>query len=161
MVSMKGASEKILVEDGRAALIRELSRAGRNYVDEAFANWLHNDLTGMKQTLRLVLAEQGALNQYQTVSVLGFGAALESLSESQHKLFVSRLRWLAGREPIVDGVPAPFCADSPALFGVALGCKSLDNPEISDDVRSWLLRFLQFSHERAESDNVRCVVGIE
>ncbi len=150
-MSAEGVAQ-LLLADAEAALQRQRELAERNWVDEVFGAWLDQNTTVLNQLIRNALAEEGAVYKYQTVAALGYCASAGALDQDGMQLLSGRLLWLAGREPFIDSVPAPFCTDPVALLGIALGAAGIADASIKNKVREWFLRFSRstYDDERTE-----------
>jgi hypothetical protein len=104
---------------------------------------------------------QGADQDFQTIAILGFAADAGLLSELQVEALKRGLTRLAGRSPMVSGVPMAFCADAPGILGIALGTRSIKNPIVTGHVVGWVTKFLRTSYERGGADDwQRCLFAV-
>jgi hypothetical protein len=156
------AAGELLFNDARAALARELATlVGRNDLNEAFVAWLlptqHIGLT-IQGPARVAAGHAGAQRTYQDVAVLGFAAAAGTIEPPQRDALNTGLKWLAGREPFVDGSPMGFCTDAVALLGVALGATRIGEDATKGAVADWMGKFLSKCYEmRGVHDWQRCL----
>ena len=68
------------------------------------------------------------------------------------------LERLAGRRPVVDEIPMPFCSDAVGILGVALGTRSLADSSVSAKIVSWLSSFLPTIYDLDGTENwQRCL----
>lgn len=141
------AVAEVLLCDARNTLLREVSPlAGRHDHQEAFAAWLlpGNDCgVRMDGAIRSALTAAGAGRTYREVAVLGYAAHACRLDEAGMATLAAGLRWLTAREPVVSGVPMPFCTDSVGLLGVALAARALAEEGLKRSAVSWLARCLE------------------
>jgi hypothetical protein len=104
---------------------------------------------------------QGADQDFQTIAILGFAADAGLLSELQVEALKRGLTRLAGRSPVVNGVPMAFCADAPGILGVALGTRSIRDPILTGQAVAWIAKFLRTSYERGGADDwQRCLFAV-
>lgn len=78
-----------LLADARAALRRRVADADRTELSRAFARWLLDDRDSDGELVALVsnaATRQGALQDFPTVAILGFGQTLEFVVRNRHKL---------------------------------------------------------------------------
>ena len=152
-----------LLADARAALRRRASEDGRTELSRTFAAWLLRE-TETSADFALLVSEaatrQGALQDFQTVAILGFGAHAGILGAQQLEALKRGLHRQAGREVVIDGLPVGFCSDAVGILGVALGTKTLADAELTDQVLKWTSKFLKnsFDAERTE-DWHRCLLA--
>jgi hypothetical protein len=103
---------------------------------------------------------EGAGQDFQTVAILGFAAYAGVLSERELTALKKGLGRVAGRIPVVSGVPMPFCGDAVGILGVALGTAVIANPEVTGQVVGWAMRFLKRAYERDRAEDwQRCLLA--
>lgn len=154
--------DELLLSDARKALVRELAvLAGRNDLDEALAAWLlpTQDIgLTVQGPARTAAARVGAERTYRDVAVLGFAAAAGSIEPAQRKILNEGLKWVAGREPFMEGLPTGLCTDAVALLGIALGAKSAGEDAARRAIADWTSKFLAKCYEmRGVQDWQRCL----
>jgi hypothetical protein len=82
------------------------------------------------------------------------------LSEPELSALKKGLSRLAGRSPVVNGVPMPFCADAVGMLGIALGTAVIADAEVTGRVVGWVTRFLKSAYERDRAaDWQRCLLA--
>ncbi|MBL8227242.1 MAG: hypothetical protein JNL98_02140 [Bryobacterales bacterium] len=138
-----------------------MTDAERPELSKAFAGWLLGNTKpgGELASLASAAAErEGALQDFQTVAILGFGASAGILGGVQTSALKKGLRRQIGREVVIDEVPAAFCSDAVGILGVVLGTKAIADTELTSDVVKWLSKFLKNSYEgRCTEDWQRCL----
>ncbi|RYZ79579.1 MAG: hypothetical protein EOP04_27485, partial [Proteobacteria bacterium] len=152
----------ILLSDARDDLIKRItlfhSEAQRNQrvLEPSLCFWLEiESLVGETNSLdefyKFVM-EVSTLQDHRQIAALGLGVAsyqrrevplLPGLVDS----FSDRLRWQIGCEPRINGRLQPFCSDSLALFGLALGVNALEE-SLKSELVQWLSGFLSESYLR-------------
>ena len=160
MVSVSATSE-FLLADARAALRRRVAEVGRTELSRAFGAWLLGDAetdSGFVPLLNEAATREGALQDFPTVAILGFGADAGILASEQIEALRKGLRRQAGREVLMDGLPVAFCSDAVGVLGVALGTKSVADKELRGQVLNWASRFLKSSYEAERTEDwQRCL----
>ena len=141
-------TSEFLLSDVRAALQRGVTDPERPELSKAFAGWLLGNTEREGELASLVSAaaeREGALQGFQTVAILGFGAAAGILGVEQIAAFKQGLRRQVGREVVIDEVPAAFCSDAVGILGIVLGTKAVGDTELTAQVVKWISRFLKKS----------------
>ena len=161
MVSINSASE-ILFCDVRSALLREVKAlAGRSNPDEAFAAWLLREVVielQLKEATQQAIERTMAQRDYRDVATLGYAVAAGVLELSQHNVLKAGLTWVAGREPLIDGVPADFYTDTIAILGIALGASHLGEDSTKAAISNWITRIISHGLHNRLSDWQRCLL---
>jgi len=153
---------QILLADARELLLKrvasyrqEAETKGR-VLERSLCFWLEIDhLAGETDTLdAFVDAVMKATSQQDNrpIAALGLGLFLyrargKDFSPGMEETFAERLRWQIGCTPRMNGQLQPFCLDSLALFGLALGAVGLDET-LKTDLARWLGEFLDESYSR-------------
>jgi len=146
----------------RAALQRRLDEARPGDLSKAFAAWL---LPLSKQAADFPYVIDLAVNMladhgFQTIAILGFGAAAGALSETQGQMLARSLVREALQNPVLDGVPLNIRLDPIALFGVSVGTAALRDANVSRVVVAWIAESLKLSYESGQADDwQRCLVA--
>jgi hypothetical protein len=161
VVLMSGVAE-ILYKDMRATLMQQLvTLAGQNNLNEAFVAWLISEqVIGLTVSgpAHVAAGHVGAERTYQDVAILGFASAASMISSDQITLLNDGLKWLAGREPFLDGSPTGFCLDAISLLGVALGTKNVGDATTKKAIIDWMNKFVGKCYGmRGISDLQRCL----
>jgi hypothetical protein len=103
---------------------------------------------------------KGASQSFQTIAILGFAADARLLSASEMTALKDGLGRLAGRAPVVNGIPMGFPADAVGVLGVALGTAFIADPDTTRRVADWAARFLKSSYERDRAEDwERCLLA--
>jgi hypothetical protein len=155
MVPVSTTSE-FLLADARAALRRRVADAGRTELSRAFAAWLLDDRDTGGELVALVrnaATREGALQDFPTVAILGFGADAGISGPEQLQALKRGLRRQAGREVVIDGLPVAFCSDPVGILGVLLGTKAVAETELTDLVLKWTSKFLKNSYDSERTDD--------
>jgi hypothetical protein len=157
---VSGASD-LLLADARSALQRALARGPQADPAVLFAYWLlmrEGDAAEAKQIASAAMQRSGAQLDFQTVAALGFARETGLLGAEAAAPLKQGLERLAGRSPVVDEIPMPFCSDAVGILGVALGTRSLAHNEISSQIAAWLCKFLPDIYKLDGTDNwQRCL----
>jgi hypothetical protein len=127
-------------------------------LSKAFIAWLLEDFNQTADLLSLAaraLKREGAGQDFQSIAILGFAAHAGILSEPELAALKKSLSRLAGRSPVVSGVPMPFCADAVGILGVALGTAVIANAETTGQVVGWTMRFLKTAYDRDSAEDWR------
>ena len=135
----------LLLADTRAALQRALVRRPQSDPAIVFAYWMlmrAGDEPEARQVATAAAQRTGAQMDFQTVAALGFAREAGLLGPEVSATQKQGLERLAGRSPVVDEIPMPFCSDAVGLLGVALGARSLAVSGISSQIAVWLSKFL-------------------
>jgi hypothetical protein len=149
---------KFLLADARAALRRRVAHVGRTELSQSFAAWLVGDTetdSGFTSLVNEAALREGALQDFPTVAILGFGADAGILGAEQMEALKKGLRRQAGREVVIDGMPVAFCADAVGVLGVALGTRAIADQELVDQVLKWASKFLKKSYEAERTEDWR------
>jgi hypothetical protein len=128
---MSENATRLLLEDAREAMIREVERqAGHLPVEAELASYILPNWKSAREPLDVL---QEAATQftsspdYRYVATTGFAAARLVREHAEvppelQQLFSEQLEWLAGRKyELSNGNYASFFSDAPALLGLALG----------------------------------------
>lgn len=160
VVPVSGASDLLLV-DARSAMQRALARRPQSDLAILFAYWLlvrAGDEQEARQIATAATRRTGAQMDFQTVATLGFARESGLLGPEVSATLKQGLERLAGRSPVVDEVPMPFCSDAVGILGVALGTRSLADNGLSSQIAAWLSKFLPGIYELDGTDNwQRCL----
>jgi hypothetical protein len=106
-----------------SALRKRIAETCGRELSKAFIAWLLKDFNEGADLLSMAARASeraGAGQDFQTVAILGFAADARVLSERELAGVKKGLSRLAGRSPVVSGVPMPFCADAVGILGIAL-----------------------------------------
>jgi hypothetical protein len=104
---------------------------------------------------------EGALQDFQTVAILGFAADTNLLNAMQIEVVKKGLRRQAGREHVVDGVPMAFCTDVVGILGIVLGTRAVGDVNITSQIVAWTCKFLGNSYGTdCTEDWQRCLLYI-
>ena len=144
MVLVSSASD-FLLADARAALQRALTFRPQSDPAIEFGYWMLMrpvDAAEARLIATAAMQRSGAQQDFQTVATLGFARESGLLGPEAAGTLKQGLERLAGRSPVVDEIPMPFCSDAVGILGVALGTKSLADNEVSSQIVAWLSRFL-------------------
>lgn len=161
MVPMSTKGE-LLYKDMRETLLRQVATlSAQNNLQEAFAAWLlphQNKGLSVNGPVNVSLSHIGAQKTYQDVAVFGFAAASGTIDHGQQNTLNVGLRWLAGREPFLDGLPTGICLDAVALLGIALGTKYLGDDSTREAIVDWMKKFIVKCYDmRGVHDWQRCL----
>lgn len=157
---MSNASD-FLLADARAALQRAL--ACRPQTDPAimFGYWMLMrpvDAPEARQIATAAMQRTGAQLDFQTAATLGFAKESGLLGPEAAGTLKQGLGRLAGRSPVVDEIPMPFCSDAVGILGVALGTRSLADNGVSSQIVTWLSSFLPNIYDLDGTENwQRCL----
>jgi hypothetical protein len=154
MDALNSTSEYLLT-DARAALRRRLSEECRTDLSRAFAAWLWRE-TASAELAALVsdaAERRGALQDFQTVAILGFGAHAGMLCGQQIEVLKSGLFRQAGREVVIDELPVGYCSDAVGFLGVSLGTKAVSDAELKELVLKWTSKFLRNSYDAERTED--------
>lgn len=141
---MSSASDFLLV-DARAALQRALASRPQSDPAIMFCYWMlmrPADAAEARQIAAAAVQRSGAQLDFQTVAILGFARESGILGNEVAGTLKQGLERLAGRSPVVDEIPMPFCSDAVGILGVTLGTRSLADSGVSSQMVAWLTRFL-------------------
>ncbi|MGI8960606.1 MAG: hypothetical protein ACR2IV_12735 [Bryobacteraceae bacterium] len=156
-------TSEFLLADARAALRRRVADAGRKELSKAFAAWLldYSDTGGeLVALVRNAATREGALQDFPTVAILGFGADAGISGPEHTQAFKQGLRRQAGREVVIDGLPVAFCSDMVGILGVLMGTKTLAETELTDLVLKWTSKFLKNTYDSERTDDwQRCLLA--
>jgi hypothetical protein len=150
------ATSDFLIADARAALGRRFRESCRTELSRAFAAWLLREAETNDEFALLVsevATREGAQQDFQSVAILGFGAASDILGIAQIQSLKKGLQRQAGRQVIIDGVPVAFCSDAVGILGVALGTKAVADANITGAVVKWFSKFLKDSYDRDRTED--------
>jgi len=160
MVLVNTTSE-FLLADAREALRRRVVDVGGTELGRAFSAWLLGDTAtsgGLASLVSDAATREGAMQDFPTVAILGFGAHAGLLGADQVEALKKGLRRQAGREAVIDGLPVAFCSDAVGILGVALGAKSVADSELTDLVLKWASKFLKNSYDAERTEDwQRCL----
>ena len=134
-----------LLADARAALKRALACRPQSDAAIVFGYWMlmrPGDAPEATQIATAAMQRSGAQQDFQTVATLGFAREYGLLGPEAAGTLKQGLERLAGRSPVVDEIPMPFCSDAVGILGVALGTRSLADNGLSSQIVTWLSRFL-------------------
>jgi hypothetical protein len=134
-----------LLADARAALKRALACRPQSDPAIVFGYWMlmrPGDAPEATQIATAAMQRSGAQQDFQTVATLGFAREYGLLGPEAAGTLKQGLERLAGRSPVVDEIPMPFCSDAVGILGVALGTRSLADNGLSSQIVTWLSRFL-------------------
>jgi hypothetical protein len=141
-----------------AALRKRIAESCQRDLTKAFVAWLLEHPADLLSIAACAAKREGAGQDFQTVAILGFAADGGVLSQRELAALKKGLSRLAGRSPVVSGVPMPFCADAVGLLGIALGTAVLANAEVSGQVAGWAMRFLKSAYDRDRAEDwQRCL----
>jgi hypothetical protein len=144
-----------------SALRKQIAETCGRELSKAFVAWLLKDFNEGADLLSMAARASeraGAGQDFQTIAILGFAADARVLSERELAGVKKGLSRLAGRSPVVSGVPMPFCADAVGILGIALGTAVLANAEVTGQVVGWAMRFLKRAYERDRAEEwQRCL----
>jgi hypothetical protein len=133
-------------------------------LSKAFAAWLLRESerdADLASIADRAATREGAEQDFQTVAILGFAAGASILSAAQTETLKKGLGRLAGRKPVVNGVPMAFCSDAVGIFGVALGTRAVADANITSLVVPWITRFLRSSYEMDRTEDwQRCLFAV-
>jgi hypothetical protein len=135
----------------RAALLAHMVAACQSDLSKAFAAWLLQEREGGDEFAAIVdraARREGAEQDFQTAALLGFAADAGVLSTSQLGALKNNLHRLAGRNPVINGLPMAFCGDAVGVLGVVVGTRALSDPDLTSQVARWAVNFLRASYER-------------
>jgi hypothetical protein len=148
----------------RAALRTLIAESCRRDLSKVFVEWLMQESergAGFASIATQAAQRDGADQDFQTIAILGFAADAGLLSELQFEAFKRGLSKLAGRSPMVSGVPMAFCADAAGILGVAVGTRSIKDPILTGKLVGWATKFLRASYERGGVDDwQRCLFAV-
>jgi hypothetical protein len=141
-----------------------IAESCRRDLSKVFVLWLREDLNHQPADLLSIAAKaakrEGAGQDFQSIAILAFAADAGVLSDPELAALKKGLTRLAGRSPVVNGVPMPFCADAVGILGVALGTAIIADAEITGQVVGWAMRFLKSAYERDRADDwQRCLLA--
>jgi hypothetical protein len=143
------------------ALRKRIAESWRRDLSKAFFAWLLEDFNERAELLSIAARaakREGAGQDFQTVAILGFAGDAGILFEPELAALKKGLTRLAGRSPVVNGVPMPFCADAVGILGIALGTAVIADAEVTGQVVGWATRFLKSAYERDRAaDWQRCL----
>lgn len=146
-----------------AALRTRITEFCRRDLSRVFALWLLREPASRSEfaaMAALMAKREGADQDFQTIAILGLAADAGLLSQSETMVLRSSLDRLAGRAPVVNGVPMGFCVDAVGILGVALGAAAIADQEITRRVADWAARFLKSSYERDRAEDwERCLIA--
>jgi hypothetical protein len=145
------------------ALRIRIAESCRRDLSKVFAVWLREDFNQPADLLSIAAKaaeREGAGQDFQTIAILGFAADAGVLSDPELAALKKGLTRLAGRSPVVNGVPMPFCADAVGILGVALGTTVIADAEVTGNVVGWAMRFLKSAYERDRAEDwQRCLLA--
>jgi hypothetical protein len=144
-VVLVSQASDFLLADARAALQRALTCRPQSDPAIVFGYWMlmrPGDAAESMQIATDAMQRSGAQQDFQTVATLGFARESGLLEPEAAVTLKQGLERLAGRSPVVDEIPMPFCSDAVGILGVALGTRSLADNGVSSQIVAWLSRFL-------------------
>lgn len=152
---MNNASD-FLLADARASLLRAL--LCRPQADSAvmFCYWMLArpvDASEAKEIATTAMERTGAQLDFRTVATLSFAKEAGLLGPEVSAVLRDGLKRLAGRSPIVDEIPMPFCSDAVGILGVALGARALADDRGLAQIIRWLSTFLKHIYSLDGTDN--------
>ncbi len=157
------ATSEFLLADARSALRRRVADSARTELSAVFAEWLLLGTEPSAEFVSLVgnaATREGALQDFQTVAILGFGAHAGILSAQQLEALKRGLHRQAGREVVIDGLPVGFCSDAVGILGIALGTQAVADAELADQVLKWAAKFLKNSYDAERTEDwYRCLLA--
>lgn len=130
---MSSASD-FLLADARAMLQRALASRPQSDLAIVFNYWMlrrPGDAPEARQIAAAAVQRSGAQLDFQTVATVGFARDSGLLANEVAGILKQGLERLAGRSPVVDEIPMPFCSDAVGILGVALGTRSLADTGVS------------------------------
>src|SRR5882757_3118614 len=137
----------------RATIEERITKSCRRDLSKVFAAWLLREPERRTELVSLAskAANRTGVDQdFHAVAILGFAADAGFVSERQLKQGLHRL---AGRNPVVNGVPMAFATDAVGILGVALGTAFVADLELTGAVAAWAARFLKASYEMDRADD--------
>ena len=147
---------QLLLIDTQAALDRQLAQRPQPDFAIVLGYWVSPD-PGMRPEAALVADEAiqraGAQQDFHTVASIGLALDSGLLDRAAAEPLRQGLKRLAGRSPFVDGTPMPFCSDAVGILGVAVGCKTLDDPPTTTEIAGWFTKFLKPIFDMAGTEN--------
>jgi hypothetical protein len=150
-----------LYAEARASLQARIAESSQRDLSKAFVWWLLQNSEGRGEFASLAAHAakwDGADLDFQTTASLGFAADAGLLSDSGLAALKKGLTRLAGRSPVVNGIPMAFTTDATGILGVALGTAVVADAEVSKCVAGWATQFLQASYLRdGAEDWQRCL----
>jgi hypothetical protein len=154
----------ILLIDARDALRRRVAESCGTGLAKTFASWFLQDPSSDSEFASIVAeaaTKKGAQQDFQTVAILGFAADCGVLGEGRLDTLKEGIHRQAGRAPMIDGVPMPFCTDAVGILGVILGTKALADVDVKGEVVRWISGFLRDSYEMERSEEwQRCLFAV-
>jgi hypothetical protein len=130
-------------------------------LSKTFVWWLLREPQGRAEFVSIVGAagkSEGADQDFQTIAILGFAADANILSAQEAAVLKEGLIRLAGRSPVIDGIPMGFPSDPVGVLGIALGTAAIADREITKRIADWAARFLKSSCERERAQEwERCL----
>jgi len=142
-------AEIITFSDIRTHLLRQIASASRsNTLLDTFAVWMLGEgVLGLQMRERLTSAacHEGGQRTYQDVASLGYASGAGLLDQSGIDALRKGLEWVAGREPLIGGTPAGFCADAVALLGISIGTQNEAALPLRPRLAQWMERFMSES----------------
>jgi hypothetical protein len=145
----------------RATLRTRITDSSRRDLSKAFVFWLLRQPEGSAEFASIATRaakREGADQDFQTIAILGLAADAGILSESEIVVLKDGLGRLAGRIPVVNGVPMGFPSDPAGILGVAVGTAAIADPAVFRRVADWAARFLKSSYERERAEDwERCL----
>ena len=150
--------------EARAALKAHLAEASQGDLNRAFAAWLLREpeqAADFASIADRAAKKEGADQDFQTAALLGFAAEAGVLSTPQLGTLRKSLLRLAGRNPVVGGVPMAFCGDAVGVLGVVVGTKVLSDADVTSQIARWAAKFLKASYEREGGEEwQRCLFAV-
>jgi hypothetical protein len=147
--------------DVRAALRARMVESCERNLSKAFVWWLLLEPQGRAEFVSIVAAagkRKGAAQDFQTIAILGFAADANLLSAPETAVLKEGLIRLAGRSPVINGMPMGFSSDPVGVLGIAVGTAAIADREITKRIADWAARFLKSSYERERAqDWERCL----
>jgi hypothetical protein len=150
------SASDFLLADARAALQRALACRPQSDPAIVFGYWMlmrPEDAPEARQIATAAVQRSGAQVDFQTVATLGFARESGLLGNEVTGILKQGLERLAGRSPVVDEIPMPFCSDAVGILGVALGARSLADTGVYFQMVTWLSRFLSNIYGLDGTDN--------
>lgn len=144
-VVLVSRASDFLLADARAALQSALTCRPQSDPAIVFGYWMlmrPGDAAEAGQIATAAMQRSGAQQDFQAVATLGFARESGLLGLEAGGILKQGLERLAGRSPVVDEIPMPFCSDAVGILGVALGARSLADKGVSSQIVGWLSRFL-------------------
>lgn len=148
---------EILLHDAHSTLLRVVNSCPADaLLEKTFSLWMVPELANPDAVGALVDTLKEHLDNsadYRNGALLGYAVAASedqgvALGDEAYEMLEGELAWMAGRNWMLNGMPADFFSDAVGILGFAVGARYCRNEELKERVAKWLGGFLPRCCER-------------